>query len=606
MSVPAKWTKIFSGDQAAPDAYKAIDTFQQGMRTALSAIETAAGIATTTAELILKFYYSLDDLGAAAIQAGIDALREVLNTLEGIGAFALFVPPLSFQPYASNEKKYYIGNMPSGVPFLDTPLEDTVFLGPEGGAGNYGFYRQVVDSLNDDLDIMRPRLDSSAYVTGAAFIFGVQNNYLQLLMALKKLQGLFNIPGAVMTNNDLPDPQNVRTQIVPPPTDDATFFYITKIKSGVAGQPYALRIDWDPADKITVLTFPDGVAHRMEIQDVVLYRWLSSEMSESTAQSLARQSVKAFAGGADSAVAYTKGYNELCATFVDPDITLGAAYTYMLGYTYKDTRVSDGTVVHEWTVPFSFSTFRFVVPLEPQISPGQGVPPDWTATTLTGLVPPLRWFISWARNWLDTIEAGLKTGKDEIKDYIRFLETELRRYDRQIKDIVAVFNQIIDALSLPDIYAGVWVLPPAQGGNDYFVNQLGRALLDSSDPNRPPFDRGTEIVGGLVLYTGAETFGELKKFSDGMTLLFGNFQAAQESALNTAIDSMGAMIEQTRQQITILQNLNEGAVEEIESAGPVVGISLEPSVECTDSQHAGEESVQNVRFTGTGALTSGK
>jgi hypothetical protein len=219
------------------------------------------------------------------------------------------------------------------------------------------------------------------------------------------------------------------------------------------------------------------------------------------------------------------------------------------------------------------------------------------------MVPGLQELVFRFNTWLDTIEAGIKTGKDDLEKFIETLEAEIDGYSSWVLEITATINELIDALNWPDVYAGIWAMPPGKGGNQYFLSQFGKAMFNESDPSRPPFDTGTEATTGLVVYMGSETAGAIEKFVQTIELLFGNFMSGQENKLVTAIEAMTNVESELDRQICLSQALVKKECETVETA-TTVGSDLEASNESASCEAAGTGSVSTVRFTN--ALTSDK
>ena len=162
-------------------------------------------------------------------------------------------------------------------------------------------------------------------------------------------------------------------------------------------------------------------------------------------------------------------------------------------------------------------------------------------------------------------------------------------------------------LSWPEVYAGIWAMPPGKGGNEYFASQFGKALFNEEDSARPPFDLGTEAVTGLVVYAGSETAGKIEKFVQAMELLFGNFMSGQENKLSVAIETMTDLDSELHRQICLTQALVKKECEGTEIPPTTVGSDLEGSGESTSCEEAGLGSVTTERFTNpTDALASDK
>jgi hypothetical protein len=379
----------------------------------------------------------------------------------------------------------------------------------------------------------------------------------------------------------IPAPKNLRARIVPTPlTGDAVVdqYYIGD--GDFSAVPYSVRIEWEPDDKDWLLALYGNA--RFEIREFVVYRWEDGQYT--TDQILA--------GAAPGAELLRSEYNRV-GLVIDRTIETNKVYWYAVGYLI-DVLDEDGNVTTSYSVPLDINSVRLNIPSTIKIGPRHGVPPDWYAAPLLSLIPGLQNAVAWLLSWLDQIEESLETGKDEIEKFLEFLQRELNRYTRMANEITATLSELIDAFSLPDVYAGMWIMEPGKGGNQYFLSQLSHALF--ADEDKPPFEKGTEAVTGVVFLTGSNTAGKIKKFTDSMELLFGNFLVSRQNALKTAADSLNALEEELDRQICLTKGLIQTECEETETTPKIVGKDLNPSNEAAECQDEGLNSVETVRF----------
>lgn len=581
MSLKTGWSELNLG--ASSEAVQSLDKFKTQLQAAISVVETIVSITKTVADFIVKFYFELENVDVQLLKAAISALRAAIKDLtETAGAYyCLFVPMHIVDPYSwtGDPQTFYLGNRDTlGFPFPETVTGEDYISRPEGGsAGNYGFYTTVAESLADQQDILRPQFDQDAYVASVVMLFGA-DTYMELVLLAKKLMRLFKLPGINLDNAEIPTPRNLTARIVPTPFTGEAIIDQQFVGNGdFSTKPYAVRLEWNEDPKDWFLAAYGNA--RFEIREFVVNRWKDGEYTKE----------QILAGAAPDTKILQTEYNRI-GLVIDREIEAGNVYWYSVGYLI-DVLDEDGNVTTSYSAPLDINTVRISVPQTIELGPRHGVPPDWYAAPLLSLIPGLRDAVAWLISWLDEIEAGLTTGKDEIKEFLNFLQREIDRYSRMANEITATLSEIIDAFTLPtNGYAGMWVMKPGKGGNQYFLKQLGEALFNADD--HPPFDKGTEAVTGVVLYAGSATAGKIERFIRAVELLFGGFLSSTQNALKSAIDSLHALDEQLDREICLTQGLIQKECDgATASTAPAIGKDLTPSVESADCADAGTESV---------------
>jgi len=582
----AGWNPIINVG-ASSDAIKALESFKTGLQDAISEVERLVNIAKTVANLILKFYFELDNLEAEVLKAAIATLRDTIKDLtESVGAYFLLVPMRVVDPYAwtGDPETFYLKNEDAKqFPFLETLSGPSHINQPEdGSAGNYGFYAQIYESLRDQLDIMRPEFDDDAHVASYVLLFGA-DTFMELVVLAKKLERLFKLPGINLDNAVIPTPRGLTAKIVPTPLTGGSV--LKQYDSGdgdFTTKPFSVRLDWEAEDKDWVLTAYGNA--RFQIREFIVNRWEEGSNSYNRNNIIAK-----IAQGDDAETRILKEEYDRLGLCIDTDIETGKVYWYSVGYLI-DVLDDDGNVTQALPYPLDVATVRVAVPDSIKIAPRSGIPPDWFALPLFKSVPALDQTVGWILNWLDTLEKSITTGKDDLEDYIRFLERQVDRYSRLILDITGSISEIVDALTWPNVYAGLWAMTPGKGGNDYFLKQLAQALFNSDDG--PPFEKGTEAVTGVVVYMGSETAGNIQKFVKSFELLFGSFTAETENALKTAADSMRALDADLDRQICLTQGLIRKECETTEETPPAIGKDLQPSNESGECEDTGTGAIE--------------
>ena len=245
------WAELNLG--ASSGVVATLDSFKTQLQGAISAVETIVSIAKTVGDLVLKFYFELENVEVEVLKAAIGALKSVIEDLsESAGAYGLFVPMHIVDPYAwtGDPETFYLGNRDTlGFPFLETSDGVSYINKPAGGsAGNFGFYATVAESLADQQDILRPQFDEDAYVASVVLLFGT-DTYMELVLLAKKLIRLFKLPGVNLDNATMPTPRDLRARVVPTPlTGDAIVDQQYVGKGDFSTKPYSVRLEWTPDD----------------------------------------------------------------------------------------------------------------------------------------------------------------------------------------------------------------------------------------------------------------------------------------------------------------------------------------------------------------------
>ena len=611
----AGWVSV--NVSASPEAVQALEAFKTSAQAVVDIVNTIVKMAKIVADLALKLYIDITDLEAAAMRAAIKGLRAILKDLtEDAGMYFLFVPMRIIDPlgWTGDPKFYYIGDSGSvGLPVAQTLPGPTYVSAPVGGqGGNYGFYAQVASSLSDELDIMRPTFGQDAYVGAVVFMAGADPaNLSNLILLAKKLMRLFQLPGPDLVPQDmLPTPHGLRAEIVPVPmTGDVLLEQYTSGKDNFTTQPYAVRLDWEPDEKDWVLTAYGNV--RYEIIGTFIYRWQAGAFKAADILAGTPTDVNWDSDDGKTVKVKRVDYDGFTSLFYDPTIVPGKVYEYGIAYDIVQLDDDGNNVAHPTIssagayVPLDVAAISVAIPTEIKLAPRHGVPPDWFSGKLFSMIPGLGRLVAKINAWLDRLEKSITTGKDELEKFVRFLEAEIDMYARWINEISLTLQQLIDALSFPSAYAGIWAMPVGKGGNDYFLSQLGSSLFNVDDPNCPPFQRGNEITCGFVMYMGSETPGARQRFIKTIDMLFGAFRDKTENAFLSAAASLGALDARLDRDIYLTQALVKTTCGEATVRLPTMGADLQPAAEYVTCSNQGLNAVTKSKFADPkDALTS--
>jgi len=534
------------------------------------------------ADIVKNFVFDITDLEAIALKAAIVTARAVLDDLTNVAGCYYLAVPLRLN--IEELEAYPILFDPS--PGVAEATAANIFAPPIGGGtgGNYGFLKDVVESLEDKDDLLRPILDEDAHVAGVVVLTG-SDLYLKLIPVIKKLYQLFlstfrSSAGEGLANLDYPHVTGLTAELVP-----AAVGRLRKVFNRLEGTgdspPYGVRLSWDLPDRFKVTT--DGTTRTsLKIARVHIFR--SETPIYKSFVSTYGLELKSFEFDGSTSV------------FYDDTIELGKTYYYAVGYAIDGKSEQFGasdTSRNIWVTVFEES---FVATLDaitviaisdkPNIYPRSGTPPDWTM--LPGplsIIPGITGIIDEAYAWLDVMESRIDGKREKFKKYVEELGKQVDRGTSLYQEWKSALRELSELLSLNAPYLGAFTFS-GKGGNDFFISELARSLHNTSDPNRPPFDNGTEVVTGFVLYAGAETAGKLSAFMTSLELLFGTEGAAAQSFAQhyqTAAATINYVQDKIDQEICLLENLSRkrcsGAADPL---GPAIGPDLDPAAEQND------------------------
>lgn len=563
-------------------AIKSLGSIESSLAPVTSALEGILEFVKAIAEIAAKFDLDVSDPSTAALRALIDAVRAVLEDLtEDAGCYFLPIP-LRLKNVIPEDTLIF-DPTPGGPEAADL---SNIFLPPVGGsitAGNYGFMKDVMDSLADRNDILRPQFDEDAHVAALVIVAGA-SSYLDMLPLVAKLKRLFagkkrkSSAGEGMASPDYPKLRGLKATIVPSAVGALEKRNNRLFGDGSATHPYAVKLEWDLPERIIVEPNGDN-RYTFTIKKVGVFRSETRITQTTNPTTLASDyALKDFE------------FDGLTNEFYDDTIELNRTYYYAAGYEIEakwdrknvnDEFVLQGTTTYDASTEVQVTSID--IPQEINVLPRSGTPPDWTllATPLS-IIPDLMDVVDSVNLFLDSLEKRLETQGEKSENYIQTLSNEIRRYGQVALNVISTIQDIIDLVTFPDVYIGVTTLA-GKGGNQFFVNALGRALTDGSDASRPPFDQGDEAVTGFILYAGSATLGKLQAFTDLIQTLTGVTEDSIAQAYKDAADSIGYVIDVAEREICILQNLERGECPSPEEELPGLGPDLEPASEENES-----------------------
>lgn len=500
-------------------------------------IKEFVNIVVTILETILTVIAALADPIVSAIKALVNKIKETVEGfLEDLGGYALYVPIRKrlmtnflglgdFTPAWAGEKGIGLfGGSTSATDPTNPELSSFMVDANRYSGGNYGFFKTVLESLNDRGDTHRPQFFSdSDHVGGVIMLLGTDFDPLGFLDDIWKFFGLFNFPDSVPK---VPRPKNLKASAM----------------SEVVGGKFTVLLTWDPADV--------PVTHLEDLGGVILYPHkyavlrVKNDVSALTASSVVdimgtrSLSVGATFNNGNATVIAEDNYDITKMTYIDEDVSASKSdsFYYAIAWKLKAYNADEtfeegnGTDLDYWYI----SNVARVVPF-PTLP--LSTPPDWVRTpSVASLFPQ---FAALLRRLVLEIEAfasKLLGATDLLKKYVEFLKAEIARYEAIVNKILDELAKLTAKFDLPT--AGIYYRTfKGVGGNSFFLSDLANSLLPSYE-NAPPFMRGDEFVTGAILMAGGPEV-VVDGFLSAISWIFGS---PEETMMAGILDDLGAAV----------------------------------------------------------------
>jgi hypothetical protein len=563
---PAPWIPLSLSDSVLVETLEAV---KNSLVPVVEAAKTIIDIIKTIVEAALNLILGAVDVGAAAVKAAIAAVRDLLENILDVGSFYTLLVPVG-RTDLETSGKIMTDAVLGGNPYPEQlPISGEDLL---GSGGNYGFMRTVIDSMNDSKDPNRPRFSQDAHIAAGVIVLGTTNLY-DLLAVIDKFFGALKVPGSNTYYKPSSQPRGLRATVVPSS-------YGTKFggpdDDNIAGDPdgdhpYAVKLEWEHEDRVINV---DDFGYTTAIGRVLIFRAEDPDVIDlASTRNWAQWEVGSMP------------FDELTNEFFDNTIEVGKRYSYGVGFELAIEN-EDGFTVGAYLR--TIQTAR-VSTTNIQMAATHGVPPDWVKYNLLDMLfPQARVFVEqYLIKFLDSLEDSLEDITAAIREYIEFLQEEIDRYSSWVEDILSRIQDLIEALTWPNVYAGatfIYSEPTLEGGggNRFFISQLAKALYATDDTHRPPFDSGNEAVAGLVLMAGSESAGTIKRFRTFLETFLGSAEASVGSPMQQALDSIDYLTEQAERQLCMNPMFEAVLCTEEEPAGHAFDPKFEPAAEAAE------------------------
>jgi hypothetical protein len=465
----------------------------------------------------------------------IDKLLEGLTAKSiGINLIAIPIQKQFYGPGARTPSDIAVSsNIPRFFQLLDSgafknrnpktvPLEVVNFIDSASSAtgGNQGFWKTLMMSIQDEGDINRPLYDEDSAVVGACLIFGAQD-----LTTLLPNFALFN---SLIQTGERSDLSAHSTPA--PPTISAISF-----GGSSAGSNGAVALSWPSLPTVTNASLFGG--SQFVIVEIFVIRSTSASFRNkfSWVDVFSMQPSSVITNlpeTADTKVIARIRNDGFVTGYVDADAALvtGGVYYYAtaIRYTVKDV-----------VQPMSNFSNCVRVDTLPRIQSRKSVPPDWfSSPSVLKVFPALEDVITEVRVAVATLRTRAVSTSGllaTILQTIKQIESIVKQLELTVQNIDSINSRIIALTSMSVAAVSATLISVDSGGINTWMAQLAKRLSDTSDPTRPPFNTGSELVAGIVIVAGAPNLQDLAAVSTLLSLFFGG---GGDNPLLAAINSI--------------------------------------------------------------------
>lgn len=529
------WHELDAGrllPKAVRDALLKAGKAQDAVTNALAVLELALEIAATVAglaaqdpieavlrEAIAQAEAFLDGLIGKTTAHGI--MIPIQKQYFGIGDP---IPPDSIDTTMVNPAYNDLRNS-GAIPIIKDGIiapETISFINSNASVvgGNQGYYRTLIQSIQDSGDFAKPDFPSNYAVAGVSVIFGSKSltDIYRIIALINKFLHLGL--RADMGAGSQPLPSNLTYRIAPIPTEG---------RIGV-------QLDWTPLPLFQVK--PLFSLEKAHIREIFVVRSTTPSFREAFAWGKVFPTEPTASQGALPSTPDTKVIARLTndgfiKRYIDKDKTLkiGVAYYYALAIRYT----IDGVVQ-------PISNFSNVVRVFYNARPGSsrgGVPPDWYATaSLAQMFPILQDLVSKLKLLLE----GLLTRSASNNGIAQMLQQTVQQIKQLVEQAelinadLARLRALLEDLANADA-GGIYTtsFSVKTGGIQAWTSELAVRMSNPAEPHRPPFSGG-DLTAGFVLVAGAPNLPQLAGFVALIDLLFGSSEA---NPINKALDVLG-------------------------------------------------------------------
>lgn len=551
-----------------------------------SAIGMALTIQKTAVDILATLALDLLNVEALLIKAALETVQGILNQylISDAKIHVLVIPPRRQLPYKltsdfmmpQEEDSWAINETISDE--TKARFQKMLQQVAEHDQGNPGFARTVVESLYDEFDPNRPTYDKNSAVFATVILAGAQS-MLGLYDFLATLQSLFGtaLKGAPLIPATLTrTPQGLRAQAIAAPESS---------RIGV-------RLSWEnpPARQ----SLPEYGGAQVIIKELAIIRSTDEELVKATTwknifgeyqpvalteDEIEHADIKTTDDEQTTLIRVFK-FDGVRTAYVDDEATLrkNTDYFYTLAYRYALADAPEGTTNN---IAYADQTFHQLsnvakVRVENEKVPSThlSVQPNWmTHPSFLNLIPDLKFFMALLENYIESLKSQLTGSASALKSYVEFLKAEIDRYNAFATEINNRISKLTALFQLPATGIYMTTIAADSGGNDYFMQELVKRLMDETDPTAPPFFRNG-LVGGIIIFAGAPNPAALTATQTLVSLLLG-LNTTFVTPFQEAVDSIDHVITTLETQ-TFGSNMQPGNPPEHTDAHQTFDAAMNP------------------------------
>lgn len=531
-------------------------------------LEALIGILDT----ILMFLAALTDPLTAIIKKLIEKLKEVVEGfLEDLGGYMLFVPirkriKTNFlglgdvTPSWAGELGVF-GQPSSAVDPDDGPLNEFLVNANRYNGGNAGFFKTVVESLQDEGDVNRPQfLEEDDYVGGVVLVMGTDFDPLGFLDDIWKLSGIFDGPDLTPK---VPRPKGLQARTI----------------QGISNGGFTTLLLWE-APEVPVWSLED-------LGGIILYparyaiirgrNTIGALGAGSVVDLMGKRDISigdTFSNG-DMEVIYEGEYDITKVSYLDEEISASKDDSFYYAVAWKLNAHNAGETITEGSgTEIDYWYISNVVRVTPFPTLPASTPPDWYRTpSIASIFPEFAAILRKLVAQIEAFASKLLGATDMLKAYVDFLKSEVARYEKIVSEILDSIAKLEAKFQLPT--AGVYTRTfKGKGGNDFLISDLAASFLPD-EANRPPFSRGDEYVTGVVLMTGGPE-SAVDGLISGLSWIFGG---ASNDGMDEMLAELGGVVDEIEDlQFGDDMRVTTEVTEEVE-----FDVAMCPLVECCNS-----------------------
>lgn len=512
------------------------------------AARTVAFLGKQNLELMAIVQEFLGDTDSA-ITAAADGIKDVipddfLYPESQASAYLLDIPLINpnDEPRAPKVKSGSVSDILMAAN-ITKPSNDII-----GNGGNYGLYRDIIESIFDPGDPDKPVFGEDCEMGALVVVYGSERYPASYKISME-LSNLFGDALSLPPDIHLqpPIPQNVKVSPASSPScmdglDVPTFTLGDTPGDG----PSAVTVRWDkpavlermPGSTITYqinswqvyLKEGDRISAGENLEDYRVVKRTIPEVSNPTI-----------------GVVLQEMHRKVLIADLDPDKKYYVSVAFTV--TLRDEENETEEVIEATYKRLSEQVRVRLREHSTTTSYTGGEPPDWKSfQSPMFIVPQLRDAYDKVNGVIDTVSGNLLDSTNEIDSMVENLTERTDDFIAKSEEISASIDRIANTINSLDnasggdeeIDTGLWCTSfEGEARKPVFMAKIKEALLNEDLDNHPPFNEGDEYVGALVFLVIGQTLIDVRTLLTPIINLFGGGEGV-DSPLDDLSDNPAA------------------------------------------------------------------